>query len=210
MVAGGWWVAVVELVPASIRPYIGGSQTDSALELILGYNGLGRRTGDETGSVGGGAGRAAVAGDAELAPDVRRRLGRQIAACGARGDRLRLGAGRRPDAAGVHDPVGRLAGRDVCRLRFSQGIIHQYYAVALAPAIAVLAGHGGHPAVAARGLCGLAVFLACSALYGGTLLVRATTTCSAGWSSRWPWWPESPSDSATSAGRGCAPRWRAP
>ncbi|GAA1597585.1 hypothetical protein GCM10009731_58380 [Streptomyces globosus] len=54
VVAGGWWVAVVELWPASSRPYIGGSQTNSFLELTLGYNGLGRINGNETGSVGGG------------------------------------------------------------------------------------------------------------------------------------------------------------
>jgi 4-amino-4-deoxy-L-arabinose transferase-like glycosyltransferase len=52
----GWWLAIVELVPASMRPYIGGSQNNSILELTLGYNGLGRLTGDETGSVGGGGG----------------------------------------------------------------------------------------------------------------------------------------------------------
>src|SRR5690349_6275723 len=55
VVAGGWWVAVVELWPGT-RPYVGGSQTNSILELTLGYNGLGRLTGDETGSVGGGGG----------------------------------------------------------------------------------------------------------------------------------------------------------
>ena len=38
------------------RPYIGGSQNNSILELTLGYNGLGRLTGDEIGSVGGGGG----------------------------------------------------------------------------------------------------------------------------------------------------------
>ncbi len=54
--SAGWYVAVVELVPASMRPYIGGSQNNSLLELTLGYNGLGRLTGNETGSVGGGAG----------------------------------------------------------------------------------------------------------------------------------------------------------
>src|SRR6266545_3992502 len=53
LVSAGWWVAVVELVPAAYRPYIGGSQTNSILELALGYNGLGRLTGNETGSVGG-------------------------------------------------------------------------------------------------------------------------------------------------------------
>jgi 4-amino-4-deoxy-L-arabinose transferase-like glycosyltransferase len=55
VVSAGWWMAVVELVPASMRPYVGGSQTNSFLELTFGYNGFGRLTGSETGSVGGGA-----------------------------------------------------------------------------------------------------------------------------------------------------------
>ena len=61
VVAGGWWVAIVELWPGVGRPYIGGSQNNSVLELIFGYNGLGRITGNETGSVGGGRPRAAAA-----------------------------------------------------------------------------------------------------------------------------------------------------
>jgi 4-amino-4-deoxy-L-arabinose transferase-like glycosyltransferase len=36
------WVAAVELTPPDHRPYIGGSTTNSALELAVGYNGLGR------------------------------------------------------------------------------------------------------------------------------------------------------------------------
>jgi 4-amino-4-deoxy-L-arabinose transferase-like glycosyltransferase len=36
------WVAVVELTPKDRRPYIGGSKNNSALELAVGYNGLGR------------------------------------------------------------------------------------------------------------------------------------------------------------------------
>ena len=56
VLAAGWWVAIVELVPASMRPFIGGSQSNSFLELTFGYNGLGRLTGSETGSVGGGGG----------------------------------------------------------------------------------------------------------------------------------------------------------
>ena len=58
LVSLGWYVAIVELVPASWRPYIGGSQNNSLLELIFGYNGLGRITGNETGSVTGGGGFA--------------------------------------------------------------------------------------------------------------------------------------------------------
>ncbi|HEX2805957.1 MAG TPA: glycosyltransferase family 39 protein, partial [Kineosporiaceae bacterium] len=45
IVSAGWWIAVVELVPASMRPYIGGSQTNSVFDLMLGYNGFGRLTG---------------------------------------------------------------------------------------------------------------------------------------------------------------------
>ncbi|MCL2553073.1 MAG: glycosyltransferase family 39 protein, partial [Actinomycetia bacterium] len=56
VLAGGWWVAIVELWPASSRPYIGGSQDNSFLGLTFGYNGFGRITGNETGSVGGGGG----------------------------------------------------------------------------------------------------------------------------------------------------------
>ncbi len=50
LVAGGWWVAVVELWPAGSRPYIGGSQDNSFLSVLFGYNGFGRLTGNETGS----------------------------------------------------------------------------------------------------------------------------------------------------------------
>ena len=50
----GWWIALIELLPASARPYVGGSQTNSFLELTFGYNGIGRLTGEEEGSVGGG------------------------------------------------------------------------------------------------------------------------------------------------------------
>lgn len=42
VVTGGWWYVLVELWPAGSRPYIGGSTNNSALQLALGYNGLGR------------------------------------------------------------------------------------------------------------------------------------------------------------------------
>ena len=56
IVSLGWWVAIVELWPKSSRPYIDGSTKNSVLELVFGYNGLGRLTGNESGQVGGGAG----------------------------------------------------------------------------------------------------------------------------------------------------------
>ncbi len=56
LVSAGWWVAIVQLWPAGSRPYVGGSQHNSILELTLGYNGFGRLTGNEVGSVGGAGG----------------------------------------------------------------------------------------------------------------------------------------------------------
>ncbi len=52
LVAAGWWPVAVALVPASERPYIGGSQGNSVLELALGYNGIGRLNGDDYGGLG--------------------------------------------------------------------------------------------------------------------------------------------------------------
>ena len=56
IVSLGWWVAMVELVPASMRPYVEGSANNSVLDLIFGYNGLGRIFGND------GEGDAALPG----------------------------------------------------------------------------------------------------------------------------------------------------
>jgi 4-amino-4-deoxy-L-arabinose transferase-like glycosyltransferase len=47
------WAVIVDSIPASKRPYIGSSQTNSVLELAFGYNGIARLTGQQGG--GGGA-----------------------------------------------------------------------------------------------------------------------------------------------------------
>ncbi|WOC12791.1 ArnT family glycosyltransferase [Gordonia sp. MP11Mi] len=61
IVGAGWWILAVTLWPASSRPYIGGSQNNSILELTFGYNGLGRLSGNEEGSVVPGRGLAGFA-----------------------------------------------------------------------------------------------------------------------------------------------------
>ncbi|MFN8081539.1 MAG: glycosyltransferase family 39 protein [Kineosporiaceae bacterium] len=145
VVTGGWWVAIVELVPAGARPYIGGSQTDSFLELTFGYNGLGRINGDETGSVGGGNGWGAT-GIGRMFNDA---IGGQISwlipsalILLVAGIMLR---GRTPRTdlrrAGYLVWGGWLL---VTGLTFSfmAGIFHEYYTVALAPAVAALIGMG--------------------------------------------------------------------
>ena len=58
------------LWPAASRPYVGGSQHNSILELTLGYNGMGRIDGSETGSVGGAFDRGLMGRD-RIAADAR-------------------------------------------------------------------------------------------------------------------------------------------
>lgn len=42
------WAVIVDLTPAGSRPYIGSSQTNSVIELALGYNGIQRITGNSS------------------------------------------------------------------------------------------------------------------------------------------------------------------
>ncbi|MFI9638924.1 ArnT family glycosyltransferase [Micromonospora sp. NPDC051925] len=152
IVAAGWWVATVELVPASARPYIGGSQNNSILELTLGYNGLGRITGDEEGSVGGGrmgGGGGPFSGqtgwlrmfDTEVGGQISWLLpaalilfvaGLVLAGRAARTDRRR---------AGLLLWGGWLLVTGLI-FSFMSGIFHAYYTVALAPAVGALVGIG--------------------------------------------------------------------
>ena len=80
VVSAGWWVAAVELWPASSRPNVGGSQNNSILDLIFGYNGFGRLTGNESGSVvgGGGQGQAGAWGPTGLTRLLGSEMGTQI------------------------------------------------------------------------------------------------------------------------------------
>ena len=51
-VASLWWVLVVDVIPTSMRPYVGGSRNNTELNLLIGYNGLGRVDGE--GQLGAG------------------------------------------------------------------------------------------------------------------------------------------------------------
>src|SRR6201993_1205521 len=65
IVGAGWWILIAELTPAADRPYFGGSTDNNILQLAIGYNGLGRLDGSETGSIGGGGpGGSGVGGPA--------------------------------------------------------------------------------------------------------------------------------------------------
>jgi 4-amino-4-deoxy-L-arabinose transferase-like glycosyltransferase len=148
--SAGWWVAVVELWPASSRPYIGGSQHNSVLELTLGYNGFGRLTGDETGSVGGAGQGGGRWGSTALLRLLGDEVGGQVAWLLPAAIVL-LVAGMWLTRRAPRTDLRR-AGLVVWGLwllvtaatfSFMAGIFHPYYTVALAPAIGALVGTGG-------------------------------------------------------------------
>ncbi|MGH1547683.1 ArnT family glycosyltransferase [Leifsonia poae] len=160
VVSAGWWVAIVELVPASWRPYIGGSQTNSFLELTFGYNGLGRITGAETGSVTGGAGNAGggMWGETGILRLFENEIGGQIAwllPAALVLLVLALVLGRRMVRTDARRATLLIFGGwlVVTALAFSfmAGIFHAYYTVALAPALAGTVAIGASAAWQARG-----------------------------------------------------------
>ncbi|MCS3779980.1 glycosyltransferase family 39 protein [Tsukamurella ocularis] len=169
IVAAGWWLLTVELWPASSRPWIGGSQNNSILELTLGYNGLGRLNGNEKGSVGPGRGGLEMPAGFELPAGMEmpgRRGGGMFGDAGV----LRMFQpeqagqiawllpaaliaialvlilrGRSPRTDGDRAAVIAWGGwLLVTGITFSlmAGIFHAYYTVALAPAIAALVAIG--------------------------------------------------------------------
>ncbi|MGW1211831.1 ArnT family glycosyltransferase [Streptomyces sp. NPDC002499] len=151
IVSGGWWVAIVELWPASSRPYIGGSQNNSFLELTFGYNGLGRINGEETGSVGGGGGAGGTGQWGETGWDrmFNSEIGSQISWL-LPAALILLVAGlvatRKLKRTSVTRGSFLVWGGSllITLLVFSYmaGIFHQYYTIALAPYIAAVIGMG--------------------------------------------------------------------
>ncbi|WP_407727039.1 glycosyltransferase family 39 protein [Rhodococcoides fascians] len=151
IVSAGWWLLIVEFWPASSRPWVGGSQNNSILELTLGYNGLGRLSGNETGSVtpGGGGGGGSMWGETGILRMFDASQGGQIAwlipaalLLLVTGLVLR-GKAPRTDAQRASLIVWG-AWLLVTGLTFSfmAGIFHSYYTVALSPAVAALVGIG--------------------------------------------------------------------
>jgi 4-amino-4-deoxy-L-arabinose transferase-like glycosyltransferase len=154
VVSAGWFIALVDLWPASSRPYIGGSEGNSLLELALGYNGLGRIFGGE--GNGGGTGGGGMGGNTGFGGSTG--LFRMFGASFGTEISWLLPAALIGLVAGLwftrHAPRTdrtRLAlvlwggWLVVTALVFSfmSGTVHPYYAVALAPAIAALVAISG-------------------------------------------------------------------
>ncbi|NDK69345.1 glycosyl transferase [Rhodococcus qingshengii] len=185
VISAGWWVLAVWLWPADSRPYIGGSTNNSVMDLILGYNGLGRlfgSTGGGGGMAGGSAG-SSFGGSAGLERLFGSEMGIQIswlipAALIALVFGL-LACGRAPRTDLVRASLILWGGWFlVTGLIFSymSGTIHPYYTVALAPAVAGMIGTGGYALwlVRARwiGRCGLAATMLAAGIWSWVLLHR--------------------------------------
>lgn len=146
LVASGWWVAIVTLIPAASRPFIGGSTTGSPLDLIFGYDGLGRIFGSGAGGFGGGASFSGEVGLFRLFND---QFFGEIAwfiplatVCLVVGLWLRRWASRTDAALSGYLLWGSWFAVTAVVFSYMSGVVHSYYAVALAPAIAALVGAG--------------------------------------------------------------------
>lgn len=147
LLAGGWWVAIVELMPAGDRPYIGGSTDNSVLGLIFGYNGLDRLSGG--GSPGGGGGGGGFSGTAGIGRLFNDQMGGQIswllpfAAIGLiAGLWVHRRAPRTDRLRAAYLLWGAWALTHALVFSYMTGIVHTYYTVAMAPAVAALVGMG--------------------------------------------------------------------
>jgi 4-amino-4-deoxy-L-arabinose transferase-like glycosyltransferase len=188
VVSAGWWVEAVVLTPAADRPYIGGSQDNNLLNLIFGYNGFGRITGNESGSVVGGGtqGTAGQWGPTGLTRLFGSEMGTQISwllpaalvllVC------VLAVTWRRPRTSRTRAAMVLWGGwLVVTGLVFSlaQGIIHPYYTVALAPAIGAIIGIGGRFLWSRRSHVGARLAMAgtvlLSAVWSAVLLDRDPT-----------------------------------
>ncbi|MFI5510868.1 ArnT family glycosyltransferase [Mycobacterium sp. NPDC051804] len=159
IVSAGWYVALVSVWPADSRPYIGGSSDNSLLQLTLGYNGIDRVLGGGEGRPSGGpppGGPGDSAGGAHHLmfggdPGIGRLFGQSMGTQASwllPAALIGLLAGlwftrRTARTAGVRAALLLWGGWLIVSaavFSFMDGIIHPYYTVALAPAIAALVG----------------------------------------------------------------------
>jgi 4-amino-4-deoxy-L-arabinose transferase-like glycosyltransferase len=145
-------MVIVDSIPADLRPYIGGSSDGTVLDLVLGYNGLGRILGRNASTVlgvasaGQGANFGGAAGWARL---FGAQVGGQIswllplsAIALVAGLLSRLGQPRTDGRRAWYVLWGGWLATHFVVFSLAEGTFHPYYTTALAPAIAALCGPG--------------------------------------------------------------------
>ncbi|WP_432513087.1 ArnT family glycosyltransferase [Kineococcus sp. SYSU DK001] len=194
VVSAGWWVLAVTLWPGE-EPYIGGSTDGTVMDLVLGYNGLGRILGSDGGGGGGTSGGtpgSSFGGTATWQRLFSSEMGNEISwllpaallalvlGLVARGRAPRTDLGR----ASLVLWGGWLLVSGAT-FAYMEGTVHPYYTVALAPAVAALAAGGGQLLWARRAQVlarvGLALVLAAAGVWAFVLLHRNGTWVWAGW-----------------------------
>jgi 4-amino-4-deoxy-L-arabinose transferase-like glycosyltransferase len=171
--SAGWWVAIVALWPAGSRPFIDGSPTNNIFNLILGYNGLGRIFGASgPGGGGGGANFSGTTGVLRLFNDLMGGQASWLLPAALIALVVGLWSSRRAPRTDRTRAAMLLWGGWllVSGLVFSlsSGIIHTYYTVALAPAIAALVAITGVTLWRDRGLLWARAVLALAVLATAT------------------------------------------
>ncbi|MDT0474812.1 glycosyltransferase family 39 protein [Streptomyces sp. DSM 41014] len=149
LVSSAWWMVVVDLIPASSRPYIGGSTDNTVWDLVIGYNGFGRILGASS-SVGSQGNGASFGGSSGLYRMFNEIMGGQIswlipfAVIALVGGLVLCGRAPRTDArrAGLLLWGGWFV-LHYLTFALAEGTFHPYYVTAMAPGIAALAGAGG-------------------------------------------------------------------
>ncbi|GAA4042045.1 glycosyltransferase family 39 protein [Streptomyces shaanxiensis] len=146
--SSAWWMVVVDLIPASSRPYIGGSTDNTVWDLVIGYNGFGRIFGASS-SVGSQGNGASFGGDAGLYRMFNEIMGGQIswlipfALIALVGGLVLRGRVPRTDAKRAALMLwGGWFVLHYLTFALAEGTFHPYYVTAMAPGIAALAGIG--------------------------------------------------------------------
>jgi 4-amino-4-deoxy-L-arabinose transferase-like glycosyltransferase len=153
--ASSWWVLGMTLIPAASRAYVGGSTDSTALNLVLGYDGLGRIFGASAGAsasvgVGQGAGQGPnFAGTPGILRLFNSQLGGQIgwflplSLVGlVAGLVARFRAPRTDLTRAAFLMWGLWLAVHAVVFSLMSGVIHSYYVVAMAPAVGALVGGG--------------------------------------------------------------------
>ncbi|MER8010001.1 glycosyltransferase family 39 protein [Streptomyces sp. NPDC094149] len=149
VVSSAWWMVIVDLIPASDRPYIGGSTDNTVWDLVIGYNGFGRILGasSSVGSQGNGASFGGSSGIYRMFNDI---MGGQIswlipfAAIALVGALVLRGRAPRTDARRAALMLwGGWFVLHYLTFSLAEGTFHPYYVTAMAPGVAALSGAGG-------------------------------------------------------------------
>ncbi len=144
---GGAWPGLVELTPASDRPWVSGTSGNTVWELITEYNGVGRLDG-QTGGPGGGLAGSMFGGEAGVGRLLNSALGGQagwmLGFAVVSGVAVLVGCRlRRSDRrSGWLLAVGGAFLVTAVVFSEAKGIFHPYYVSLLAPFAAALTGAG--------------------------------------------------------------------